>query len=71
MKHEKNEFLIQAGKKLRKLREKKGISQEKFAEECKVHRTYVGSVERGEVNISLLVLKRFCDALETNIKNIF
>lgn len=42
------------GKTLHAYRTKVGISQEKLAEVCGLHRTYVGSVERGERNVSLL-----------------
>ncbi len=51
------------GKNIRKYRKLKGVSQEKFAELCDLHRTYVGSVERGERNITLKILEKFALAL--------
>src|SRR2546426_8186179 len=42
----------------RRLRRDAGYSQESFADKCGVHRTYMGSVERGETNISLDNLER-------------
>jgi transcriptional regulator with XRE-family HTH domain len=40
------------GRKIRDLRKAKGFSQESFADHCAVHRTYMGNVERGAINIS-------------------
>jgi transcriptional regulator with XRE-family HTH domain len=46
--------LFQAlGRRIRELRTTKGWSQERFAEICGVHRTYMGHLERGEKNASL------------------
>lgn len=58
-----SDVLIRFGQRMRTLREKKGISQEKLAELAGLHRTYVSSVERGERNISLLNIERLALAL--------
>ena len=42
-----------------------GISQEELASRARVHRTYIGSVERGERNISLLNIHALAKALST------
>ncbi len=51
------------GRAVRRLRRAAGYSQESFADKCGVHRTYMGSVERGETNISLDNLERIAKAL--------
>ena len=51
------------GRAIRRLRKAAGYSQESFADRCKVHRTYMGAVERGETNISLDSLERIAKAL--------
>lgn len=48
---------------LRKARLAKGLSQEDLGELTGLHRTYVGSVERGERNISIDNMERFAEAL--------
>ncbi len=48
---------------IRKYRRKKNISQEKLAEICGLHRTYIGSVEREERNVTLSTLEALSDAL--------
>ena len=48
---------------LRALRKSRGWSQEKMAEECGLHRTYIGAIERGERNVTLDTLKQMADAL--------
>lgn len=63
----KDPMLLALGRYLRKVREQRGLSQEQFAFECGVHRTYVGGVERGEYNVTILTLDRFCRALEITL----
>ena len=52
------------GDRLRELRLHRGYSQEELADRCGLHRTYVGSVERGERNIALQNICRLANALE-------
>lgn len=51
------------GANLRSLRMTKGMSQEAFADVFKFHRTYLGSVERGERNLSLRSIERLAEHL--------
>lgn len=51
------------GEKLRSIRKKGGLSQETLALACQLDRTYIGGVERGERNISLLNINKIADAL--------
>lgn len=59
----KDPMLLQLGRYLRKTREARGWSQEELAFECGLHRTYIGAVERGEYNLTLLTLRRITDQL--------
>jgi len=52
------------GRNLRAYREARGLSQEAFAEQLGVHRTYMGGIERGERNLTLRSLERIADFLE-------
>jgi len=52
---------------LRAYRKSKGISQEELASCCGLHRTYIGSVERQERNVTLGTLEVLADALGTNV----
>jgi len=54
---------------LRRLRLERGLSQELFAEMANVHRTYVGSVERGERNVSIDNMESFAKALNVNLRD--
>lgn len=48
---------------VRKLREQKGWSQEKFAEIAGIHRTYVSSIELGKVSVSIEVAEKLSKSL--------
>ncbi len=51
------------GLNLKRLRVEKGLSQEEFAFECGIHRTYISGVERGVRNPTVVVLERIATAL--------
>lgn len=51
------------GARVREIRKSKGLSQETLALICELDRTYVGSVERGERNISIVNLYKIARAL--------
>jgi transcriptional regulator with XRE-family HTH domain len=53
--------------RLRQIRQLKGLSQEELADMAGLHRTYVGSVERSERNISIDNIERLAIALEVDI----
>lgn len=66
----KNVILLKIGNNINQLRKSKGWSQEELAFECQLHRTYIGSVERGERNIAILNLFKIANALEVEVKEI-
>ncbi|WP_440639444.1 helix-turn-helix domain-containing protein [Bradyrhizobium sp. PUT101] len=51
------------GKNVRTIRQERGITQEKLAFEAGIDLTYVGGIERGKRNPSLLVMARIAEAL--------
>ena len=61
------ELLIAFGLRLRNQRLMKQLSQEELASLTELHRTYIGSAERGERNISILNLYKISSALEIDI----
>lgn len=59
-------FHVAFGERVRHHRKHVGISQEKLGELAGLHRTYIGHVERGEVNPTLTSIVRLADALEVD-----
>lgn len=51
------------GRNLRRLREARGLSQEKFAFEAHIHRTYISDIERGARNPTIVIVQKLADAL--------
>ena len=62
---------VELGKKIKQLRMKKGLSQEKFALEIGKNRTYFASVEAGKRNISICNIKKIADGLEISLSELF
>ena len=58
------------GKRVRQMRQKWQITQEELGFRSDLDRTYIGSVERGERNISLYNICRIAKALNTSPKNL-
>ncbi len=65
------EIQTRFGSRLRDLRKRKGFSQEALALACSLDRTYIGGVERGERNISLVNIYKIADALSVDAKELF
>ena len=63
--------LIALGNQIRKVRQERGFSQEGFAADAGLDRSYYGSVERGERNIAALNLMRIAAALEVEVGDLF
>lgn len=59
------------GQNLKKLRTAKNLSQEELAFQVGLHRTYIGSVERGERNISLINIVKIAKTLQIPISQLF
>ena len=66
----KERILIRFGENVRELRNKKGYTQEQFAEKADLHRTYIGMIERAEKNITLINIEKIAKALDINIKQL-
>lgn len=58
------------GASVRRLRTDKGMSQETLADVCNLHRTYIGSIECGERNVSIDSMARVADALSTELADL-
>ena len=59
------------GQRIRELRLKNGLSQEKFALQIGMDRSYLASVEAGKRNISLMNIKKIADGIGITLSEIF
>ena len=64
-------ILKRFGKAVRAKRNELGVSQEEFADMCGLDRSYVGGVERGERNLSLVNIERIAKALKISLSELF
>ena len=58
------------GARVRVLRVARGLSQEELAQKAELHRTYVGGIERGERNISLVNIEKLAIALDVSVESL-
>ncbi|MEZ5347354.1 MAG: helix-turn-helix transcriptional regulator [Pyrinomonadaceae bacterium] len=64
-------ILKKFGSQIRLERLKLGLSQEDLAAKADVHRTYIGMIERGEKNITLISIEKVVKALNKTLAEIF
>jgi transcriptional regulator with XRE-family HTH domain len=62
---------VRLAKAIRNRREALGISQEAFADQIGVHRTYYGAVELGKQNLTLRSVEKIADGLEVSVSSLF
>jgi len=60
-------FLRKVGENIRRRREERGLTQLELGDLCRLHRTFIGSVERGERNVSILNLRRIAQILRVSV----
>jgi transcriptional regulator with XRE-family HTH domain len=64
-------FLRRIGDRIRERRIARGWTQDELGEKCELHRTFIGSVERGERNVSILNLRVIAVALRIALAELF
>jgi transcriptional regulator with XRE-family HTH domain len=64
------ELLKNIGRRIKDYRKNTGLSQEKLAFACELDRTYIGSVERGERNISVINLSKIANAINVPVTDL-
>ena len=62
---------VRFGRRLRGIRQERGLSQEELAFKAGLHRTYVSSAERGQRNVGLINVERLAQALDIDIRDFF
>jgi transcriptional regulator with XRE-family HTH domain len=62
---------VRFGKALRRRRQRLGVSQEEFADQCGLDRTYVGGIERGERNVALVNVEKIAKAFRIALFELF
>lgn len=64
---EDKRFLRELGRRIREQREARGLTQQQVGDQCRLHRTFIGSVERGERNVSILNLRLMAKVLRVSL----
>jgi transcriptional regulator with XRE-family HTH domain len=68
---EDRRFLRNIGEKIREHRLARQWTQAGLAQRCRLHRTFIGSVERGERNLSILNLRLIAKVLRVSLSDLF
>ncbi len=63
----RDDILVRFGQRVRSLRQEQGFSQEGFAAECGLDRTYMGGIERGERNLALRNIELIAKSLKMSL----
>ncbi len=66
----KEKLLSQFGKRVRELRKSRHLSQVDLAEKCGLHRNYIGMIERGERNPSLINIYKISQAFDIELSEL-
>ena len=64
-------ILKKFGERVKALRKKTGLSQEKFALKIEMDRTYYSAIENGKHNISLINIEKIANGLDVKISELF
>lgn len=67
---QKDFYLVHLGEQIRKFRKDLGLSQEQLALKAEVDRSYMGSIERGERNVSYLTLVKITNQLKCTVSEL-
>ena len=59
------------GLRIKELRKKKGLTQDKVAEQAGITGKYMGMIERGEVNVSVKILENLAEVFEVRVADFF
>jgi len=67
----KNNFSFDLGERLKEIRHSRAMSQEQVALEANITSAYLGQVERGTKNITVITLEKVCNALNISLSDFF
>jgi len=70
MTNKREQLLSRIGENIKKARLEQGLTQEALADIADLHRTFVGAVERGERNVSILTLAKIAEALDVETETL-
>jgi transcriptional regulator with XRE-family HTH domain len=68
--HAGDPLLVALGQAIRLLRKKRGLSQESLATDSGVERAYLGGIERGVQNLTVMTLARIASAMDVSLTDI-